>query len=135
MGLSGCLNMHLSLLVERKVPKERHVRKVPTVLSLRILSPYLRAISPEVKWQRAVRSRFAVWPRCRRHGRPPRIACRFKPKGFFYLSIQNSNLRLSKIGYLRADGAPPFVRVFGSLRHIRAVRLFRPPAKEPRCLG
>ena len=90
LGLSVCLNMHLSLLVERKVPKERHVRKVPTVLSLRILSPYLRAISPEAKWQRAVRSRFDVWPRCRRHGRPPRVACRYTTARFLYVSSKTA---------------------------------------------
>ena len=90
LGLSICLNMYFSLLVERKVPKERHVRKVPTVLSLRILSPYLRAISPEAKWQRAVRSRLTVWPRCRRHGRPPRVACRYTTARVLYVSSKTA---------------------------------------------
>ena len=46
--------MYFSLPGERKVPKERHLRKVPTVLSLRILSPYLRAS-------------FALWRKRLRH--------------------------------------------------------------------
>ena len=57
--------MYFSLYVERKVPKERHLRKVPTVLSLRILSPDLRDSFAHVRAKesdRAYRSQFDKYP-------------------------------------------------------------------------
>ena len=64
LGFIGAIDsMYFSLPVERKVPKERHARKVPTVLSLRILSPDLRAHLPVGKWADTLSSRGLPWGR------------------------------------------------------------------------
>ena len=79
--------MYFSLYVERKVPKERHLRKVPTVLSLRILSPDLRAYRSQFDEhphdrQSADRAELAPFL-CRQVGRltDSNLALRSKPKG------------------------------------------------------
>ena len=62
-SLSVSYSVYFSLLVEMKrevrstSQKRRRVRKVPTVLSLRILSPYLRASFAEAKEADALSSR------------------------------------------------------------------------------
>ena len=55
--------MYFSLLGERKVPKERHLRKVPTVPSLGIYPPDQRAILPVGKMANALSSRSLPWSR------------------------------------------------------------------------
>ena len=57
LSVSLFLLMYFSLYVERKVPKERHLRKVPTVPSLGIYPPDQRAILPEGKMANALSSR------------------------------------------------------------------------------
>jgi hypothetical protein len=56
-GFIELFTLHLSLPVERKVPKERHLRKVPTVPSLGIYPPDQRAILPVGKMANALSSR------------------------------------------------------------------------------
>ena len=56
--------MYFSLFGERKVPKEHHLRKVPTVLSLRILSPTVRRHFASQNGNRAVKSPCSEVPRC-----------------------------------------------------------------------
>ena len=109
--------MYFSLYVERKVPKERHLRKVPTVLSLRILSPYLRAHLPVGKWADTLLSRSLPWGRTAVRVTAARLATHLaETHGFSLPDKENSNLGQRQKGEFRADGAPPFVRAFGSWR-------------------
>ena len=109
--------MHLSLPGERKVPKERHLRKVPTVLSLRILSPYLRAHLPVGKWADTLLSRSLPWGRTPVGVTAARLATHLaETNGFSLPDKENSNLGQKQRDEFRAVGAPPSVRVFGSWR-------------------
>lgn len=63
--------MHLPLPVERKAPKEHHLRKVPTALSLRIRSPILHsafrqgsalAFPPEINPRKQTRHELSSSP-------------------------------------------------------------------------
>ena len=59
--------MYFSLRAERKVPKERPLRKVPTVPSLGIHPPAVRTLFRCAECLCAVRPQFAKNPRCRRN--------------------------------------------------------------------
>ncbi len=72
--------MYFSAHDGRKVPKERHLRKVPTVLSLRILSPYLRAHLPTGKWANTPSSRSLPWSRNVGGAPPSRLAAQLDGK-------------------------------------------------------
>ena len=59
------MHMYFSAHGGRKVPKERHARKGPTVPSFRIHPPAVRALFRFAECLCAVRSQFAKNPRCR----------------------------------------------------------------------
>ena len=129
--------MYFSLYVERKVPKERHLRKVPTVLSLRILSPYLRAHLPVGKWADTLLSRSLPWGRTPVRVTAARLATHLaETHGFSLPDKENSNLGQKQRDELRAVGAPPSVRLHGKLRLDSASDTFAPQwAKVSRRLG
>ena len=102
--------MYFSLPVERKVPKERHVRKGPRSFPYGSYPLSGAAFLPEGKKALcAVISRIASSPQPRRSAElAGQTWSRGCAKNFLFL------LRI--LGDFRADGAPPFVRGIGCPR-------------------
>ena len=69
------MSVYFSAHGGRKVPKERHARKGPTVPSFRIYPPAVRALFRFAECLCAVRSRFAMKPRCCRSGNHLSVPC------------------------------------------------------------
>ena len=102
--------MYFSFLGERKVPKESPLKESTQVLSLRILSPVLRALfALRQKGQCAVTSRLTVSPQPRRSAELAGLAYSRGCERSFLVAVRAS-------GLFRADGAPPFVRGIGCPR-------------------
>ena len=97
--------MYFSFLGERKVPKESPLKESTQVLSLRILSPVLRALF--AKGQKGpMRCHFT-------DRRKSATSAERRARGFspFAGTIRRNSLFLLRVsGIIRADGAPPFVR-------------------------
>ena len=109
---SSCRRMYFSVRDDRKVPKERHPRREPTVPSLGILPPHLR-IS-------AVRSQSDGWPRCRQNAdhlglppnrgdRPPTAIAVAANQGIIAVKnhAKNDNLFVHLKSNIPSQGEPP----------------------------
>ena len=119
--------MHLSLPVERKVPKERHLRKKPTVSSLRIHHPHPRDSFALNGAKESDCAQGRQDPRARTNGGAPSARnsplC-FLPKLLFYLSDIGKPWVAAKRAANRIVGAPPAIRLHGKLRLNSALASF-----------
>ena len=123
--------MHLSLPVERKVPKERHLRKKPTVSSLRIHHPHPRDSFAPLWAKESDCAQGRQDPEARTNGGAPSARNSppgFWPKSLFNLSDKGKPWVASKRAANRAVVTLTTVRLPGKLR-LNSALAISPEAK------